>query len=57
MCSWYCSTPADVVKTRMMSQDSSAPLYRSSLHCLVTTVKGEGMLALYKGYVEWLLLG
>lgn len=56
-----CSCPADVVKTRMMSQrdgSSSAVLYKSSLDCLVKTVRAEGFLALYKGFLPtWMRLG
>ncbi|KAJ3339845.1 Mitochondrial oxaloacetate carrier protein [Gonapodya sp. JEL0774] len=34
---------------------SPAPLhYRSSLHCLVTTIRNEGVTALYKGYIPHL---
>jgi solute carrier family 25 uncoupling protein 27 len=41
-------TPADVVKTRIMNQPQ---LYRSSLQCLTLTVKNEGVLALWKGFI------
>ncbi|PNW84038.1 hypothetical protein CHLRE_04g218650v5 [Chlamydomonas reinhardtii] len=52
------SVPADVVKTRMMSQDPAAPKYRSSLDCLVRSVRAEGLLALYKGFLPtWARLG
>lgn len=52
------SVPADVVKTRMMSQDTTAPLYRSSLDCLVKSVRAEGLAALYKGFLPtWARLG
>ncbi|KAG2500322.1 hypothetical protein HYH03_001898 [Edaphochlamys debaryana] len=52
------SVPADVVKTRMMSQDPAAPLYRSSLDCLVKSVRAEGLMALYKGFFPtWARLG
>ncbi|KXZ45470.1 hypothetical protein GPECTOR_54g211 [Gonium pectorale] len=52
------SVPADVVKTRMMSQDAAAPLYRSSVDCLVKSVRAEGVLALYKGFFPtWARLG
>ncbi|KAI4882122.1 hypothetical protein NFI96_010749 [Prochilodus magdalenae] len=52
-------TPADVVKTRIMNQprDSSGRglRYKSSLDCLVQSVKGEGFLSLYKGFLPtWL---
>lgn len=48
-------TPADVVKTRIMNQPTDKNgrglLYSSSLNCLVYTVKHEGFLALYKGFL------
>uniref|UniRef100_A0A4W4HTZ5 Mitochondrial uncoupling protein 4 n=2 Tax=Electrophorus electricus TaxID=8005 RepID=A0A4W4HTZ5_ELEEL len=52
-------TPADVVKTRIMNQpwDSNGKglLYKSSVDCLVQTVKIEGFLSLYKGFLPtWL---
>ena len=45
------STPADVIKTRLMGQDPSAvpPLYRGAVDCLVKSVRNEGVMALYKG--------
>jgi solute carrier family 25 (mitochondrial uncoupling protein), member 27 len=42
------STPADVIKARMMALD--AEKYRGSVDCLVKTVRGEGFMALYKGF-------
>ncbi|GIL58233.1 hypothetical protein Vafri_13298 [Volvox africanus] len=52
------SVPADVVKTRMMSQDPVSPHYRSSLDCLVKSVRAEGVMALYKGFFPtWARLG
>ncbi|KAG9282593.1 mitochondrial uncoupling protein 4 [Astyanax mexicanus] len=52
-------TPADVVKTRIMNQprDSNGRglLYKSSIDCLGQSVKGEGFLSLYKGFLPtWL---
>lgn len=48
-------TPADVVKTRVMNQptdrDGRGVLYRGSLDCLTQTVRKEGFLALYKGFL------
>ncbi|CAI8046835.1 Mitochondrial uncoupling protein 4 [Geodia barretti] len=48
-------TPADVVKSRMMSQQyhhgNRGSLYSSSLDCLTSTVRQEGFWALYKGFV------
>lgn len=49
------STPADVVKTRIMNQPTDrngrGVLYRSSLDCLTQTVRAEGFEALYKGFL------
>ncbi|XP_072044448.1 mitochondrial uncoupling protein 4-like [Amphiura filiformis] len=49
------STPADVVKTRVMNQPTNAQgqglLYKSSLDCLLKCVKQEGFIALYKGFL------
>jgi len=52
-------TPADVVKARMMNQPTDArgkgTLYRSSADCLLQTIRGEGFLGLYKGFLPcWL---
>lgn len=52
------SCPADVVKTRMMNQDSGGIAYRNSLDCLAKTVKAEGVMALWKGFFPtWTRLG
>eukprot|EP01116_Phalansterium_solitarium_P004197 TRINITY_DN15119_c0_g1_i1.p1 TRINITY_DN15119_c0_g1~~TRINITY_DN15119_c0_g1_i1.p1 ORF type:complete len:307 (-),score=27.26 TRINITY_DN15119_c0_g1_i1:145-1065(-) len=45
------STPADVVKTRLMNQQAGASLYSGSLDCLVKSVRAEGVLALWKGFL------
>ena len=46
------STPADVVKTRLMNQTlGEGSAYRGSVDCLVRTVRAEGPLALYRGFV------
>ncbi|XP_064390240.1 mitochondrial uncoupling protein 4-like [Halichondria panicea] len=48
-------TPADVIKSRMMNQPYNeqgvGQYYKSTIDCLLTTVKGEGVLALYKGLI------
>ncbi|GMT18639.1 hypothetical protein PFISCL1PPCAC_9936, partial [Pristionchus fissidentatus] len=48
------STPADVVKTRIMQQlrDSSGDTvaYRGSMDCLLRIIKEEGFLSLYRGF-------
>lgn len=47
-------TPLDVMKSRMMNQaykNGKGEFYSSTTDCLVKTVRGEGLLALYKGFV------
>lgn len=55
------SCPADVVKTRMMSQavgEGEKIVYRNSYDCLIKTVKVEGLRALWKGFFPtWARLG
>ncbi|KAG5528832.1 hypothetical protein RHGRI_029480 [Rhododendron griersonianum] len=55
------SCPADVVKTRVMNQTVSNEgkvKYRNSFHCLVKTVRVEGLGALWKGFFPtWARLG
>jgi len=56
-----CSTPADVAKSRIMSQkalpDGTMP-YNGTLDCWRKVVAGEGFFALYKGFIPgWLRLG
>ena len=36
------STPADVIKTRLMNQDPSNPAYRGMLHCFTATLRTGG---------------
>lgn len=47
-------TPADVVKTRIMCQpidtNGKGTIYKSSFHCLQSTIFHEGFLGLYKGF-------
>eukprot|EP00184_Porphyridium_aerugineum_P003731 CAMPEP_0184696980 /NCGR_PEP_ID=MMETSP0313-20130426/4122_1 /TAXON_ID=2792 /ORGANISM="Porphyridium aerugineum, Strain SAG 1380-2" /LENGTH=251 /DNA_ID=CAMNT_0027155739 /DNA_START=149 /DNA_END=904 /DNA_ORIENTATION=+ len=46
------TSPADVVKTRMMnSRGGTGAVYVSSLGCLVTITKEEGLSVLFKGWV------
>jgi solute carrier family 25 (mitochondrial citrate transporter), member 1 len=40
--------PIDVVKTKMQSIEAKTK-YKNSLDCLITTVKSDGVLALWKG--------
>ncbi|XP_046961625.1 mitochondrial uncoupling protein Bmcp [Vanessa cardui] len=60
------STPLDVVRTRLMNQrktkdgvvDSSVRIYKGTIDCFMQTVRNEGFLALYKGFVPtWLRMG
>lgn len=55
-------TPADVLKTRLMNQpvgpDGRGTLYRGMIDCLQQSVRNEGVLALYKGFLPlWMRLG
>eukprot|EP00658_Telonema_sp_P-2_P049086 TRINITY_DN37326_c0_g1_i2.p1 TRINITY_DN37326_c0_g1~~TRINITY_DN37326_c0_g1_i2.p1 ORF type:complete len:226 (+),score=62.81 TRINITY_DN37326_c0_g1_i2:46-723(+) len=43
------NNPIDVVKSRLQSQDGGKPAYRGTVHCLVSTARNEGMMALYRG--------
>uniref|UniRef100_A0A914BUJ6 Mitochondrial uncoupling protein 4 n=1 Tax=Acrobeloides nanus TaxID=290746 RepID=A0A914BUJ6_9BILA len=57
------STPADVVKTRIMDQlrhlhdnqhsksSTYVPMYKGSLHCFMHIIKSEGFFALYRGFL------
>lgn len=58
------STPLDVIRTRLMNQrkllsaESSVRIYSGGLDCMIQTVKYEGVMALYKGFVPtWLRMG
>lgn len=47
------ATPADVVRTRMMNQATTAKgvLYSSSKECFKKTLTNEGVVALYRGFL------
>lgn len=50
------SNPIDVIKTRVMSMKMEAgapppPPYSGALDCAAKTVKAEGLMALYKGFI------
>jgi len=50
------SNPIDVVKTRMMNQrnisgNASQHIYTGTTDCFIRTVKSEGFMALYKGFI------
>ena len=50
LCSALVSTPADVVKTRLMNQSGHQHEYTGTFNCLFTVLRTEGFLALYKGF-------
>ncbi|KAK9109100.1 hypothetical protein Sjap_017160 [Stephania japonica] len=48
------SNPVDVIKTRVMNmkvEAGAAPPYAGAVDCAVKTVRAEGVMALYKGFV------
>ncbi|KAK9949416.1 hypothetical protein M0R45_004940 [Rubus argutus] len=48
------SNPVDVIKTRVMNmkvEPGAAPPYKGALDCAVQTVRSEGPMALYKGFI------
>ncbi|KAF8377350.1 hypothetical protein HHK36_030727 [Tetracentron sinense] len=48
------SNPVDVIKTRVMNmvvEPGAAPPYAGALDCAVKTVRAEGPMALYKGFI------
>ncbi|KAL1193391.1 Mitochondrial uncoupling protein 5 [Cardamine amara subsp. amara] len=48
------SNPVDVIKTRVMNmkvEAGIAPPYKGAIDCALKTVKAEGVMALYKGFV------
>ncbi|KAI3637016.1 hypothetical protein MIR68_004722 [Amoeboaphelidium protococcarum] len=45
--------PFDVIMTRLYNQHNSVKLYHGPMDCFVKTVRAEGFMALYKGFV-WL---
>ncbi|KAJ8765448.1 hypothetical protein K2173_014570 [Erythroxylum novogranatense] len=48
------SNPVDVIKTRVMNmkvEAGAAPPYKGALDCAVKTVRAEGPMALYKGFI------
>ena len=54
------STPADVIKTRLMSVNNSGGgrQYNGMVDCFLKTVAGEGVRGLYKGFLPtWARLG
>ncbi|KAI3428177.1 hypothetical protein D9Q98_006557 [Chlorella vulgaris] len=52
------STPADVVKTRLMNQEPHNPAYRGMMHCFTATLRAESWRGLYAGFLPtWARLG
>lgn len=49
VCSALTSTPADVIKTRLMNQAGKTHEYSGILHAMVEIPRREGFLSLYKG--------
>ncbi|CAA0831199.1 Mitochondrial uncoupling protein 5 [Striga hermonthica] len=48
------SNPVDVIKTRVMNmrvEEGAPPPYRGAVDCAVKTIRAEGPLALYKGFI------
>lgn len=48
------SNPVDVIKTRVMNmkvEEGREPPYRGAVDCAVKTVRAEGPMALYKGFI------
>jgi solute carrier family 25 oxoglutarate transporter 11 len=48
------SNPVDVIKTRVMNmkvEAGSVPPYNGALDCALKTIKAEGPMALYKGFI------
>ncbi|GAV59243.1 Mito_carr domain-containing protein, partial [Cephalotus follicularis] len=48
------SNPVDVIKTRVMNmkvEKGNAPPYKGALDCALKTVRAEGPMALYKGFI------
>ncbi|XP_047024027.1 mitochondrial uncoupling protein 4-like [Helicoverpa armigera] len=55
-------TPADVLKTRLMNQpvgpDGRGLSYKGMIDCLQQSIKNEGILSMYKGFLPlWMRLG
>ena len=59
----FVTSPVDVIKTRIMNQKVRGQLnpelmYSSTLDCFLKTLKSEGPLAFYKGFIpNWIRIG
>ncbi|KAL7104315.1 hypothetical protein ACP275_08G236300 [Erythranthe tilingii] len=48
------SNPVDVIKTRVMNmrvEEGAAPPYKGAVDCAMKTIRAEGPMALYKGFI------
>jgi len=48
--------PFDIIKVRLQSQNHKRPLYKGAIDCLKKLLKNEGVLALYKGLINYFFL-
>ncbi|MBN3304716.1 S2545 protein, partial [Amia calva] len=46
---WGCATPMDVVKARLQMDGQGGRQYRGVLHCVVASVRAEGVAVLFRG--------
>lgn len=44
------TSPMDLMKTRIMSQEAGYRVYNGLIDCAIKTYKKEGILAFYKGF-------
>ena len=56
------SNPVDVLKTRLMNDRVDSGVagrkYQGAIHCASVTLKQEGLMAFYRGFIpNWLRLG
>merc|ERR1711920_765411 len=56
------TSPVDVIKTRMMNQDTNAAnrgnIYKNTFDCFRSIVRSEGVAGLYKGwFANWMRIG
>jgi hypothetical protein len=55
------TSPVDTIRTRLMNQPvvgGKGSMYSGSVDCLLTTMRAEGPLAIYKGFTaQWLRVG
>ncbi|XP_045165322.2 mitochondrial substrate carrier family protein ucpB-like [Mercenaria mercenaria] len=57
-CTACTTSPVDVVKTRVMNQCQITKPYKSAFDCFAKTLRAEGPLGLYKGFIpNWMRIG